>query len=134
LKFWLTSCRTRGTYAFISVWNIWIRWFIGFSCSAIAVIIIGDPSDFSLLWSPFHPREVWLFVPFPKLRLGSFFILQTTRSRFCLHGNQGSFTCIHVSSRLSLILSVKIVPTLRVKLPCRKCKILNVREIFVFSH
>ena len=23
------------------------------------------------------------------------------RSRFCLHGNQGSFTCIHVSSRLS---------------------------------
>ena len=50
---------------------------------------------FSLLWSPFHQREVWLFVPFPKLRLG------TTRSRFCLHGNQGSFTCIHVSSRLS---------------------------------
>jgi hypothetical protein len=27
--------------------------------------------------------------------------LQTTRSRFCLHGNQGSFTCIHISSRLS---------------------------------
>jgi hypothetical protein len=32
------------------------------------------------LWSPFHPREVWLFVPFPKLRLGTSFILQTTRS------------------------------------------------------
>ena len=34
---------------------------------------------------------------------------------------------------LTIILSVKIVPTLRVKLPCRKCKILNVREIFVSS-
>jgi hypothetical protein len=33
--------------------------------------------------------------------LGTSFILQTTRSRFCLHSNQGSFTCIHVSSRLS---------------------------------
>jgi hypothetical protein len=32
------------------------------------------------LWSPFHPREVWLFVPFPKLRLGTSFILQMTRS------------------------------------------------------
>jgi hypothetical protein len=42
------------------------------------------------LWSPFHPRVVWLFVPFPKLRLGTSFILQTTRSRFCLHGNQQS--------------------------------------------
>jgi hypothetical protein len=56
---------------------------------------------FSLLWSPFPSREVWLLVPFPKLRLGTPFILQTTRSRFCLHGNQGNFTCIHVSSRLS---------------------------------
>ena len=56
---------------------------------------------FSLLWSPFQPREVWLFVPFPKLRLGTSFILQTTRSQFCLRGNQGRFTCIHVSSRLS---------------------------------
>ena len=64
--------------------------------------IMGTQSfHFSLLWSPFHPREVWLFVPFPKLRLGTSFILQTTRSRFCLHGNQGSITCIHVSSRLS---------------------------------
>jgi hypothetical protein len=36
-------------------------------------------------------------VPFPKLRLGTSFILQTTRSRFCLHGNQGGFACIHVS-------------------------------------
>jgi hypothetical protein len=26
-KFWLTSYSTRGAYAFISVWNIWIRWF-----------------------------------------------------------------------------------------------------------
>ena len=34
---------------------------------------------------------------------------------------------------LTIILSVKIVLTLRVKLPCRKCKILNVREIFVSS-
>jgi hypothetical protein len=32
-----------------------------------------------------------------------------------------------------IIISVKIVPTLRVKLPCRKCNILNVREIFVLS-
>jgi hypothetical protein len=34
---------------------------------------------------------------------------------------------------LTIILSVKIVLTLCVKLPCRKCKILNVREIFVLS-
>ena len=33
----------------------------------------------------------------------------------------------------TIILSVKIVLTLRVKLPCRICKILNVREIFVWS-
>ena len=34
---------------------------------------------------------------------------------------------------LTIILSVKIVLTLRVKLLCRKYKILNVREIFVLS-
>ena len=34
---------------------------------------------------------------------------------------------------LTLILSVKIVLTLRVKLPCPKCKILIVREILVLS-
>ena len=34
---------------------------------------------------------------------------------------------------LTIILSVKIVLTLRVKLPCRKCKILNVTETFVLS-
>ena len=34
---------------------------------------------------------------------------------------------------LTIILSVKIVLTLRVKLPCRKCKILILREIFVLS-
>jgi hypothetical protein len=34
---------------------------------------------------------------------------------------------------LTINLSVKIVPTLRLKLPCRKCKIFNVREIFVLS-
>ena len=32
-----------------------------------------------------------------------------------------------------IILSVKIVLTLRVKISCRKCKILNVREKFVLS-
>jgi hypothetical protein len=32
---------------------------------------------------------------------------------------------------LTIILSVKIVLTLRVKLPCPKCKILIVREILV---
>ena len=32
-----------------------------------------------------------------------------------------------------IILSVKIVLTLRVKLPCPKCKILIVREILVLS-
>ena len=37
--------------AFISVWNIWIRWFIGFSCSAIVVIIIGDPSAQIFRWT-----------------------------------------------------------------------------------
>ena len=34
---------------------------------------------------------------------------------------------------LTIILSVKIVLTLRVKLPYRKCKILILREIFVLS-
>ena len=34
---------------------------------------------------------------------------------------------------LTIILSVKIVLTLRVKLPCPKCKILIVREILVLS-
>jgi hypothetical protein len=34
---------------------------------------------------------------------------------------------------LTIILSVKIVLTLRVKLPCPKCKILIVREILVFN-
>ena len=34
---------------------------------------------------------------------------------------------------LTIILSVKFVLTLRVKLSCRKCKMLNVREIFVLS-
>jgi hypothetical protein len=33
---------------------------------------------------------------------------------------------------LTIILSVKIVLTLRVKLPCPKCRILIVREILVF--
>jgi TctA family transporter len=34
---------------------------------------------------------------------------------------------------LTIILSVKIVLTLRVKLPCPKCKILIVRAILVLS-
>jgi hypothetical protein len=34
---------------------------------------------------------------------------------------------------LTIILSVKIVLTLRVKLPCPKCKILIVREMLVLS-
>ena len=34
---------------------------------------------------------------------------------------------------LTIILSLKIVLTLCVKLPCCKCKILNVTEIFVLS-
>jgi cytochrome c oxidase subunit IV len=38
-----------------------------------------------------------------------------------------------VTKILTIILSVKIVLTLRVILPCHKCKILNVREIFVSS-
>ena len=66
----------------------------------------------SRVWSPIMKLKVFIFpycdplftreksdsVPFPKLRLGTSFILQTTRSRFCLHSNQGSFVCIHVSS------------------------------------
>ena len=48
--------------------------------------------------------------------------------RKCKTKIKKSFTKI-----LTIILSVKIVLTLRVKLPCRKCKILIVREIFVLS-
>jgi hypothetical protein len=50
---------------------------------------------------PFSSERSLTLSPFKKLRLGTSFILQTTRSRFCLHGNQGSFTCIHVWRRPS---------------------------------
>ena len=56
-------------------------------------------------------------------------ILKIKNCRKCKTKIKKSFTKI-----LSIILSVKIVLTLRVKLPsCRKCKILNAREIFVLS-
>ena len=55
-------------------------------------------------------------------------ILTIKNCRKCKTKIKKSFTKI-----LMIILSVKIVLTLRVKLPCHKCKILNVREIFVFS-
>jgi hypothetical protein len=48
--------------------------------------------------------------------------------RKCKTKIKKSFTKI-----LTIILSVKIVLTLRVKLPCPKCKILIVREILVLS-
>ena len=52
-------------------------------------------------------------------------ILKIKKSHKCKTKIKKSFT--------KIILSVKIVLTLRVKLPCRKCKILIVREIFVSS-
>ena len=55
-------------------------------------------------------------------------ILTIKNCRKCKTKIKKSFTKI-----LTIILSVKIVLTLRVKLPCRKCKILIVREIFVLS-
>jgi hypothetical protein len=55
-------------------------------------------------------------------------ILTIKNCRKCKTKIKKSFTKI-----LTIMLSVKIVLTLRVKLPCRKCKILNVREIFVLS-
>ena len=55
-------------------------------------------------------------------------ILTIKNCRKCKTKIIKSFTKI-----LTIILSVKIVLTLHVKLPCRKCKILNVREIFVLS-
>jgi hypothetical protein len=48
--------------------------------------------------------------------------------RKCKTKIKKSFTKI-----LTIILSVKIVLTLRVKLPCPKCKILIVRKILVLS-
>ena len=53
-------------------------------------------------------------------------ILMIKNCRKCKTKIKKSFTKI-----LTIILSVKIVLT--VKLPCRKCTILNVREIFVLS-
>ena len=55
---------------------------------------------------------------------------QNTRQKTkkCKTKIKKSFTKI-----LTIILSVKIVVTLRVKLPCTKCKILIVREILVLS-
>jgi hypothetical protein len=55
-------------------------------------------------------------------------ILTIKNCRKCKTKIIKSFTKI-----LTIILSVKIVLTLRVKLPCRMCKILNVREIFLLS-
>ena len=51
-------------------------------------------------------------------------ILTIKNCRKCKTKIKKSFTKI-----LTIILSVKIVLTLRVKLPCPKCKILIVREI-----
>jgi hypothetical protein len=53
-------------------------------------------------------------------------ILTIKYCRKCKTKIKKSFTKI-----LTIILSVKIILTLRVKLPCLKCKILIVREIFV---
>jgi hypothetical protein len=55
-------------------------------------------------------------------------ILTIKNCRKCKTKIKKSFTKI-----LMIILSVKIVLTLRVKISCRKCKILNVREKFVLS-
>ena len=55
-----------------------------------------------------------------------FFTIKNCRK--CKTKIKKSFTKI-----LTIILSVKIVLTLRVKLPCPKCKILIVREILVLS-
>jgi hypothetical protein len=54
--------------------------------------------------------------------------LTITNCRKCKTKIKKSFTKI-----LTIILSIKIVLTLRVKLPSRKCKILNEREIFGLS-
>ena len=54
--------------------------------------------------------------------------LFTKNCRKCKTKIKKSFTKI-----LTIILSVKIVLTLRVKLPCPKCKILIVREILVLT-
>ena len=55
-------------------------------------------------------------------------ILTIKNCRKCKTKIKKSFTKI-----LTIILSVKIVLTLRVKLPCPKCKILIVRGILVLS-
>ena len=55
-------------------------------------------------------------------------ILTIKNCRKCKTKIKKSFTKI-----LTIISSVKIVLTLRVKLPCPKCKILIVREILVLS-
>ena len=55
-------------------------------------------------------------------------ILTIKNCRKCKTKIKKSFTKI-----LTIILSVKIVLTLHVKLPCPKCKILIVREILVLS-
>ena len=55
-------------------------------------------------------------------------ILTIKNCRKCKTKIKKSFTKI-----LTIIFSVKIVPTLGVKLPCPKCKILIVKEILVLS-
>ena len=55
-------------------------------------------------------------------------IITIKNCRKCKTKIKKSFTII-----LTIILNVKIALTLRLKLPCRRCKSLNVREIFVLS-
>jgi hypothetical protein len=77
-----------------------------------------------VLWATYYwkaSKLKWPVALFTK-------ILTIKNCRKCKTKIKKSFTKI-----LMIILSVKIVLTLRVKIPCRKCKILNVREIFVLS-
>ena len=80
----------------------------------------------SFLWHAFVDRCL-SFCAFHSVALFTK-ILTIKNCRKCKTKIKKSFTKI-----LTIILSVKIVLTLRVKLPCPKCKILIVRDILVLS-
>ena len=100
------GCTNSGGHVFPSDSELKKKW-------RVAIIKRLDENSKNLYWTP-----VALFTK----------ILTITNCRKCKTKIKKSFTKI-----LTITLSVKIVLTLRVKLPCPKCKILIVREILVLS-
>jgi hypothetical protein len=99
------------------------------TCSNMAYAYGSDYNGLTTLQYMYHVNELqfktsqqWPVALFTK-------ILTIKNCRKCKTKIKKSFTKI-----ITIILSVKIVLTLRVKLPCPKCKMLIVREILVHRY